>query len=62
MPEKCWILKSFLKNFQFTHFFRLTYYHWAILRKVEKTKRKPLREDAGAENVHKWFFPSLSDT
>lgn len=31
MPEKCWILKSFLKNFQFTHFFRLTYYHWAVL-------------------------------
>ena len=30
MPEKCWILKSFLKNFQFTHFFRLTYYHWAV--------------------------------
>lgn len=29
MPEKSWILKSALKNFQFTHFLRLTYYHWA---------------------------------
>jgi len=34
MPKNSWILKSTLKNFQFTHFLRLTYYHWAFIQPV----------------------------